>query len=195
LDWRTSREGFHPGTPRRRVGADLLHRWLDHAEEQLTATTVREHRPGRGVRRVAARLAATGARRGEVCGLRWSDVHVDSSTVSIRRSVASVAGGTIVKDTKTHAARRIAIDADTMAVLARHRRRMEVRARAFAVDFGADGFVFTSTGDGSEPLHPDTVTGGFRRVCDRIGLAGARLHDLRHLHAPSSSLRACRCER
>ena len=128
-------------------------------------------------------LAATGARRGEACGLRWSDIDVESSTVSIRRSVASVAGGTIVKDTKTHAARRIAIDGETMAVFARHRDRMETRARACAVDFDPDGFVFTSTGDGSAPLHPDTVTGGFRRICDRVGLVGVRLHDLRHLHA------------
>ncbi len=25
--------------------------------------------------------------------------------------------------------------------------------------------------------------GNFRRVCDRVGLTGTRLHDLRHLHA------------
>lgn len=27
------------------------------------------------------------------------------------------------------------------------------------------------------------MTGNFRRVCDRVGLTGVRLHDLRHLHA------------
>ena len=32
-------------------------------------------------------------------------------------------------------------------------------------------------------MHPDTVTGGFRRICDRIGLVGVRLHDVRHLYA------------
>jgi integrase len=127
-------------------------------------------------------LAATGARRGEVCGLRWSDLDVESGTLSIRRSVASVAGGTIVKDTKTHAARRIAIDADTMAGLVRHRARMELRARACAVELPPDAFMFTS-GDGAEPLHPDTITGGFQRLCRRVGLSGVRLHDLRHLHA------------
>ncbi len=128
-------------------------------------------------------LAATGARRGEVCGLRWSDLDADGGTIYIRRSVASVAGGTIVKDTKTHAARRIAVDGDTLAVLARHRARMERRARACAVELSPDAFMFTSTGDGSEPLHPDTITGGFQRLCRRAGLAGVRLHDLRHLHA------------
>ena len=32
-------------------------------------------------------------------------------------------------------------------------------------------------------MHPDTVAGGFRRICDRIGLVGVRLHDVRHLYA------------
>jgi integrase len=41
-------------------------------------------------------LAATGARRGEVCGLRWSDLDRHAGTLSIRRSVASVAGGSVV---------------------------------------------------------------------------------------------------
>jgi integrase len=128
-------------------------------------------------------LAATGARRGEVCGLKWSDLEPHAGTVTIRRSVASVAGGTVVKDTKTHAARRIALDSETLAVLARQRARMAARAAACRLPFNAEGFVFTSTADGSSPLHPDTITNGFRRLCTRVGLEGVRLHDLRHLHA------------
>ena len=128
-------------------------------------------------------LAATGARRGEACGLRWSDIDPDAGTVSIHRSVATVAGGIVIKDTKTHAARRIAIDPETLAALARQRVRMEERARICRVAFNEDGFVFTSEVDGSHPLHPDTITGGFRRLCDKVGLKGVRLHDLRHLHA------------
>ena len=62
-------------------------------------------------------LVATGARRGEVCGLQWPDLDIDAGTVLIRRSVASVAGGTVVKDTKTHAARRIALDPETLDAL------------------------------------------------------------------------------
>ena len=128
-------------------------------------------------------LAATGARRGEVCGLRWSDIDLDTGTASIRRSVAAVPGGTIEKDTKTHAARRIALDAATLAVLRDHRARMETRATACALAFDPHGFVFTITANGSAPLHPDTVTAAFRRLCDKAGLTDVRLHDLRHLHA------------
>ena len=128
-------------------------------------------------------LTATGARRGEVCGLRWSDIDTGSRTLSIQRSVASVSGGTIVKDTKTHAARRIALDTDTLAVLATHRERMQRRALLCRADLDPDGFVFTTTADGSQPLHPDTITGTFSRLCRAAGLNSVRLHDLRHLHA------------
>ena len=128
-------------------------------------------------------LAATGARRGEACGLRWSDIDCTAGTLSIHRSVAAVAGGIVIKDTKTHAARRIAIDSETLAALARQRVRMEERARMCRLAFNEDGYACTSEGDGSRPLHPDTITGGFRRLCDKVGLKGVRLHDLRHLHA------------
>ncbi len=128
-------------------------------------------------------LAATGARRGEVCGLRWSDVDFDGGTVAIRRSVAAVGAGTVMKDTKTHAARRIALDGSTVTALSDQRRRMEARAAACALTFDPNGFAFTATADGSAPLHPDIVTGSFRRLCGRVGMAGVRLHDLRHLHA------------
>ena len=49
--------------------------------------------------------------------------------------------------------------------------------------FNPDGYVFTTSADGLVPLHPDTITGAFRRLSDRVGLPGVRLHDLRHLHA------------
>ncbi len=140
-----------------------------------------DHTPEFGV--LLRVLAATGARRGEVCGLRWSDIDWQTNTLSINRSVASVAGGTIVKDTKTHAARHIAIDSNTMSALAD---QLE-RARQCAVEcrfvFDEASFVFSSTPDGSQPLHPDSITTGFRRLCDKAGLKGVRLHDLRHLHA------------
>jgi len=128
-------------------------------------------------------LASTGARRGEVCGLRWSDVDLDGATAYIHRSIAAVPGGTFEKDTKTHGARRIALDPATARVLQDHRARIEARAAMCDMPFNPNGFVFTVTADGSSPLHPDTVSAGFRRLCDRAGLAGVRLHDLRHVHA------------
>ncbi|MEP6299957.1 MAG: site-specific integrase, partial [Ilumatobacter sp.] len=111
------------------------------------------------------------------------DLDTGSRTLSIQRSVASIAGGTIVKDTKTHAARRIALDDDTIDILERQRARLEHRAETCELAFNQDGYVFTTTADGTDPLHPDTITGAFSRVCRSQGVKGIRLHDLRHLHA------------
>jgi len=104
-----------------------------------------EHDPALGA--LLRVLTATGARRGEVCGLRWSDIDRGSRTMSTQRSVASVAGGTVVKDTKTHAARRIAIDNETMSVLDAQRARLEEVAALCRLEFNPDGFVFTSEAD------------------------------------------------
>ena len=46
-----------------------------------------------------------------------------------------------------------------------------------------DSFVFSHSPDGGQPIHPDNVTGAFRRLCKRLGVQGVRLHDLRHAHA------------
>ena len=158
---------------------------------QLLAAAADDHTPEFGV--LLRVLAATGARRGEVCGLRWSDINWHTNTLSINRSVASVAGGTIVKDTKNHAARHIAIDSDTMAALARQLDRAKDCALECQFEFDNNRFVFSSTPDGAQPLHPGSITTGFRRLCDKAGLKGVRLHDLPHLQATQLLATGCRC--
>jgi integrase len=127
-------------------------------------------------------IAATGARRGEVCALRWSDLNAEAGTLTIRRSLAAVVGGPIEKDTKTHAARRIALDKATLEALAAHRVVAVERADIGGFAFDVGSFMFTGA-DGVSPVHPDALTSVFRRLCDKLGLKGVRLHDLRHLHA------------
>lgn len=48
-------------------------------------------------------LAATGARRGEVCGLRWNDIDLETGALTIRSAIAQMADGTLVeKEPKSH---------------------------------------------------------------------------------------------
>ena len=128
-------------------------------------------------------MAATGARRGEACGMRWSDIDFAARSLVIRRSIAVVAGSLVEKDTKTHAARRIAIDDETLRALSRHRESVEERAEALDGALGPHAYVFSPDADGRTPTNPDRLTGRFRNLCDRLGITGVRLHDLRHLHA------------
>ena len=79
---------------------------------------------------VFLRLAAsTGAAPGELCALRWTDLDLSAGTVTIGRSlVDSADGGYVEKDTKTHAARRIALDASMVRALKAHKQRQTERA-------------------------------------------------------------------
>jgi integrase len=42
-------------------------------------------------------IAATGMRRGEACGLRWSCIDWDSGTVKIQDAIVTADGGAVVK--------------------------------------------------------------------------------------------------
>ncbi|HVA75513.1 MAG TPA: tyrosine-type recombinase/integrase [Acidimicrobiales bacterium] len=110
--------------------------------------------------------ATTGLRRGELCGLRWSDIDFDRRTLTVARSVKHDDGpGWIVGDTKTHKVRRIAIDTATIEVLAEHRVVMESAAHAAGVTIKKDGYVFTLDPTGTAPWRPDSYTQAFNRIC------------------------------
>lgn len=63
-------------------------------------------------------MAATGARRGEICGLRWGDIDSAQRSIRIERSVsATTASGVFVKTTKTGGVRRVTITAQAIDAL------------------------------------------------------------------------------
>lgn len=124
--------------------------------------------------------AATGARRSELVALRWSDVNRDVGLVSISRAHVHGRDGVVEKDTKTHASRRVALDATTLSLLLEHHERAAELASACGVELRSDGFVFTRSPDGTVPWRPDAATASFARLRHRAGLDHVRLHDLRH---------------
>jgi len=127
--------------------------------------------------------AATGARRSELVALRWRDVDVANGIVRIERGVVSGPDGLVEKSTKTHSARRVALDGRTVGVVRAHRYRMSERAVLFRVELTDESFVFSNAVDCSEPWYPDSVSRGFKRLCADEGLSGVRLHDIRHFVA------------
>jgi integrase len=128
--------------------------------------------------------ATTGARRGELCGLRWADVDLESSSLTISRSIVEDERGVSVeKDTKTHAARRVALDEVTVTALRDHRRRCVERAELCGEKLTEGAYVFSRSPIGSSPLVPNDVTKAYATVRAKAGLEGVRLHDLRHFAA------------
>ncbi len=131
------------------------------------------------------RLAVvTGALRGELCALRWTDIDMKSATVRIARSLVGERNDELAeKSTKTHASRRISLDRATVRNLQSQRRRSEERARAVGSKLPAKAYVFSDSPDGSVPWRPNRVTHAFIHLCNEVDVSGVRLHDLRHFAA------------
>lgn len=126
---------------------------------------------------------STGARRGEVCALRWSNLDTKLGTLTIERSIAEVPGGVKEKDTKTHAERRITLDDETLAVFEAQRAIVSDRAREVGMKVSAKGYVFSREPDCLVPMTPGTITKQFQVLRDSLGMDNVRLHDLRHFAA------------
>jgi len=125
--------------------------------------------------------AVTGARRGELCGLRWGDVNWEELTITFSRSVAVMKGGNMIsKDTKTHQARTLSLDEFGEAIL----RRLLGSAQDRADDLGIEVTDLTPifTYNLVTPIPPDTVTHYVKRIAERAGV-DTHLHALRHFAA------------
>lgn len=127
----------------------------------------------------------TGARRGELCGIRLSAVDLADGreTVWLRKAIRREPGvGWVEGDLKSHQQRRIALDARTAVVIGEHIERCRARAAALGFVLSADAYLFSGALDGSTFLTPDSVTQRYDRMVTRLGIE-TTIHKLRHYSA------------
>jgi integrase len=125
----------------------------------------------------------TGIRRGQLCGLKWSNVDLDGRQITVHDNRVVVAGHARDKaGGKTeNADQTISIDRATASALETWR-GIQVRERDFlGTDYHAGDYVFTFA-DGRPP-HPDTIRQRFDRLAAAAGLSRITFHDLRHSYA------------
>jgi integrase len=127
-------------------------------------------------------IGLRGLRRGEACGLRWTEVDLDHGLLFIVRNRTTAGYQVVEGEPKTAAGvRPIALDRHTVKVLREHRRRQaEQRAQRLAAGkiWRESGYVFVRK-DGS-PLHPGYASCRFRLLVRQTAVPPIRLHDLRH---------------
>jgi integrase len=124
--------------------------------------------------------AATGARRGEVLALRWSDLR--GSELTIARSLTQTKQVLEFKGTKTEKPRRVALPESVLAPLDTHRKRQDEFRQQFGPDYRNDLDLIFANPDGT-PLKPDSISAAVSLLCRRRKLPkGASLHTLRHSH-------------
>ncbi|WP_291825157.1 tyrosine-type recombinase/integrase [Candidatus Microthrix sp.] len=130
------------------------------------------------------RLAiATGARRGELGALKWSDIDVEQRLITFQRSVVDGGPASKVKPTKTRTTGVVSVGEATMASIEEWRaHQTDAASKVGLGSLGADGWVFPSR-DWNHPLTLNQITNDWRTLADAHGLDGVRFHDLRHATA------------
>ena len=131
-------------------------------------------------------MVATGARRSEVCALKWFDVDGHDGTVRVERSYLAIATGRGDRPTKTRSARTVRLDSETLEQLERAWTEAEEMASTFGVsaEIRRCGYIFSTDPDGAQPWRPDTANYWWtkaRRAADLT--TNYRMHDLRHFQA------------
>lgn len=130
-------------------------------------------------------VATTGMRRGEVLGLRWSDLDLDAGRLSVAQTLTVVGSKVRVSEPKTAKGRRtVALDPATVAALRGHRVRQAEERLALGPTWREHGLVFTWYDGG--PIHPERFSKWFEVRAIRSGLPRIRLHDLRHSYATAA---------
>jgi integrase len=127
--------------------------------------------------------ASTGARRGEVLGLGWSDLDLDAAKMTVVRSLVSIDYEVRFSEPKTERGRRtIALDSATVSALRAHRKaQAEERLAAGAAWTNESGLLFTD--QLGAPLHPQGFSQAFLKHAKAAKLPKLSLHGLRHTHA------------
>ena len=136
----------------------------------------------------------TGARRGEICALRWSDIDLNKGTLSINRSVRFIPGeGILFTPPKTRRSRRcIRIGEDCVALLKEYRQhQIQERLRAGSqwvktvtlenkkvVD---NDMLFTKWN--GAPMDPEEISSWFPKFLAEHHLPAVHFHSLRHTNA------------
>ena len=115
----------------------------------------------------------TGLRRGEICGLKWSDINFNENTLSVRRSVSNQkGGGIIVGETKTGAGMRTIVLPPSVADILKGKQKTAINE-----------WVFPYFANPAQPLNPSSAYERLKTILKHAGLPLIRFHDLRHTFA------------
>lgn len=122
----------------------------------------------------------SGARRSELCALRWSDIDFDTRMMSITKSLKVVEGVVDEKTTKTQSSiRTIKLSESTINQLKEYQDWQEAYKKVFKRRWVAkDNRIFTSVDGGY--MHPSTCDHIVRKIVKKYNLDHISFHELRH---------------
>lgn len=131
--------------------------------------------------------AVTGARRGELCALRWRDIDMEGQRIALTNVVVRGITGHVIRPTLKGGtedeprSRVIHVGKRTIKQLAAHRLWCKRRALACGAALTDEAFVFSPDPANERAFRPLSLTQHFRRLREDVGLSpNVKLHSLRH---------------
>jgi integrase len=125
-------------------------------------------------------LAITaGLREGELLGLKWADVDLESGTLSVRRTLSEARSGRFFEPPKNGKGRSIRLTARALDALTRHKATQNEERLRLGTLWDDNDLVFASRK--GTPMNAKNLTArSFKPLLMSAGLPDIRLHDLRH---------------
>lgn len=126
----------------------------------------------------------TGARRGEILGLKWDAVDFDNNRIHIHNEIMYLPKVGIYEDTpkSERSIRWVSLPVDTMKLLRQYKIwQTQERLRLGEYYDNSSGLLFTK--DNGDPMHPDTVTDWLDKFSSRHDLPHINPHAFRHTMA------------
>lgn len=103
-------------------------------------------------------LIFTGCRRGEIMGLKWSDIDFKNNMINIKRTLLYSKDRGIYEDTpKTEQSKRsISVPVKVIEVLKSYKKEYNTKRLSLGTAWTDTGFIFVQ--ENGKPMHPDTLT-------------------------------------
>lgn len=119
--------------------------------------------------------ATLGMRRGEILGLKWSDINFHANTIHIQRTATFYSDvGIFLSETKTQNSNRTLLVSHYVVC------RLEESRNRQTVD---NPLSLVNCRENGKPLTSSTLEKMFKAALERAGLPHVRFHDLRHSNA------------
>lgn len=157
------------------------------AQVERVLRTIREDR-----NRHAGHLALYGLRRGEIGGLRWTNIDLEAKTLTVGPTRISVDGKAVEQDDakSEDSARTLPIPDPLLVELKAAKKRQASEKLMSGAAYADLGYVVCN--EAGQPYHPDTLSKMWTKAVAAAGVPCIRLRDARHTCGTTMHLQASR---
>ena len=129
-------------------------------------------------------MLCLGLRRGELLGLRWSDIDLKAGVLSVRQTLGKGAlGRPRFSEPKTQKSRStLSLPGDIMSLLLKQQKQQGHERAAARVAWQGDASDLVFTTELGTYIHPDNLKRPFKRICRQAAVKLITLHGLRHTY-------------